>query len=124
MTDEAIRLAVAEIDGWMLDAPPHFDHDGRWHILPYRRGDKPLFGSEEDEHWAGKPTNPILEINWIPNYPTDLNSIHAAMHKAGPTVIKAMRFYLYEICDQMTAHAATALQYCEAFLKATNHWKD
>jgi hypothetical protein len=35
-----------------------------------------------------------------------------------------MRGYLYEICDQMTAHHATAPQRCEALLRAIGKWRD
>lgn len=50
--------------------------------------------------------------------------MHEAEEQAGLVVIKAMRFHLWEICDQMTAHHATAAQRAESFLKAIGEWVD
>lgn len=59
----------------------------------------------------------------LPNFLTDLNAIHRVVMKQPALVSKAMRFWLYEMTDQMSAHDATAAQRSEALLRVHNLWK-
>lgn len=54
----------------------------------------------------------------------DLNAIHEAVEVQGEKIIKAMRFWLFEICGQMRAHHATAAEQSKALLKALGLWRD
>jgi hypothetical protein len=60
----------------------------------------------------------------VPDYLHDLNAMHEAEARGGQAVIKAMRFHLWRICDQMTSHHATAAQRAEAFLRSVGKWDD
>lgn len=59
----------------------------------------------------------------LPDYLNDLNAMHDAAMLQPEAIRKAIRFYLYEITDQMSAHDATASQRAEAFLKSKGLWK-
>lgn len=52
----------------------------------------------------------------LPNYVTDLNAIHGAIMHQPEKFRKAIRFTLYALTDQMSAHFADAPTMAEAFL--------
>jgi hypothetical protein len=107
VTDEEINKAIAEACGWQFkevfessfsDPSKKVSRGKKWHSP------------------TGYQTN-------LPDYCNDLNAMHEAEKQAGMKVIKGMRFWLYEMTDQMLAHHATARQRAEAFLKTTQQEK-
>ena len=108
MTEEDQLLAIARISG--LANPRLSKWCGSGEAL------RPIYDGE------GSVSNPGCE-QLIPDYLHDMNAIYAAEEKAGPQVIEAMRFWLYEFCGQMHAHHATAAQRAEALLRAAGLWK-
>ena|SRR5258705_8577119 len=60
----------------------------------------------------------------LPNFLTDLNAIHRVVMRQPASVRKAMRFWLCEMTDQMSAHDATAAQRSEALLRTHKLWKE
>lgn len=70
---------------------------------------------------------PIANLGWdwfrfLPDYPNDRNATFEAAQQLGEAVIKAMRFWLFELCGEMKAHHATAAQESEAILRSINKW--
>lgn len=105
MTTEAKRIAIAEACGWR----------------EYHEKGGTLKGITD---WEGyDPSGKFCLFEDLPDYLNDLNAMHEAEEQAGLEVTKAMRFHLWEICGQMTAHHATAAQRAEAFLRAIGKWK-
>lgn len=102
MTDEKINVAIAESLGFIQ-----------------------CFGVDESEpsrYWENKMQNRVLEL--LPRYTTDLNAMHAVVMQATVAVRKQMRFWLYEMTDQMSAHDATARQRAEAYLRTIGKWEE
>jgi exo-beta-1,3-glucanase (GH17 family) len=118
VSDEEINVAIAEACGWKNI---HFYEDnagpGFWSGIPQI--------SEEDVFKMNLTRLEYLRKfgTKIPDYCNDLNAMHEAEKQAGMKVIKGMRFYLYEMTDQMLAHHATARQRAEAFLKTIKQEK-
>ena len=124
MSDDDLRIAVAEACGaeWrviksqstfrgqfklrILVFPALYDLDGTCD-LPRADGTEPV----GNLHY-------IWKEGLIPDYPKDLNAIHDAIMDLTEAQRKAMRFYLYHLTDQMTAHNADARTRCFAFLAA------
>jgi len=111
MKPEEQRAAIAHACGWREAFPkhgePHPETRKGGILLPY--------------HWVNEQTHK-RELD-LPDYLNDLNAMRDAEKMAGLEVIKGMRFHLWLICDQITAHHATAAQRAEAFLKTLNLWK-
>lgn len=59
-----------------------------------------------------------------PDYLNDRNATFAAAQQLGEAVIKAMRFWLFELCGEMKAHHATATQEAEAIVRSIGKWED
>lgn len=60
-------------------------------------------------------------VQWhydMPDYCCDRNATYELAQHLGLRVIKAMRFHLYGMLDQMTAHCASARMEAEAILMA------
>lgn len=100
MTEEAQRIAIAEVCGWRpvddgLTGRPPFTDDS----IYQRTGNKML-----------------------PDYLNDRNAMWDAAESAGEATVKAMRFWLFTICGEMKAHHASAAQEAEAFLRAKGLW--
>lgn len=104
MTPEAQRIAIAEACG----------------LTEIHRE---IPGGRTVEFWMGMRGDSFRSV-CVPDYLNDLNAMQEAEEQAGLVIIKAMRFHLWEICGQMTAHHATAAQRAEAFLKAIGKWVD
>lgn len=96
MKPEAQRIAIAEVCGWW----------GNRNGLLMR---PPLNNSDYCE---------------IPDYLHDLNAMNEAVSSQPYSVKKAMRYWLQTLCDEMTAHEATASQRAEAFLRTIGKWSD
>jgi hypothetical protein len=98
----------------MLAHPAVHEYDGQskeW----LERAD----GSEGITNWKYMEDN-----GHVPDYLHDLNAMHDAETFGGAEVIKCMRFWLFRICDEMTAHHASAAQRAEALLRTLNLWID
>jgi len=109
MSNEEIRLAIAQV----------LEPQQEWEIFediylnapqPYRKD----VGFRYPAH-----------SGWIiaKNYPEDLNAMHEAAMSMTTAERKEMRFWLYELTDQMSAHDATAKQRAVAFLRVKGLWK-
>lgn len=101
MKPEAQQIAIAEECGWKMDA-------NGW-INP--KGQRSEYNEALDVSYRVVPVPP-------PDYLNDRNAMWDAAEAAGEATIKAMRFWLFQICGEMKAHHATAAQEAEAFLRA------
>lgn len=62
---------------------------------------------------------------YLPDFPNDLNAIHAVAHKRfTPAQRNEVRFWLYKICGGGFSHMATAQQFCEACLRVLGKWEE
>jgi hypothetical protein len=108
LTDEQIRIAIAEACGWM---------DCRF----WR-------GNRNDDPVGTAPDGGINTI--LPDYPNDLNAMHEA-EKALDINLDTpdspryrYSHFLYAICrPEQQPFRATARQRAEAFLRTLNLWK-
>jgi hypothetical protein len=117
MTNEEIRIKVAEACGWKSPF-----NEREW-----------LHGSgPEGEDVYGKfvGTDPCGDREQVPNYPFDLNACHE-MEKVFIGADKSPNYsqyrqQLYKVCNNSPELAirATARQRAEAFLRTLNLWKD
>jgi hypothetical protein len=124
VTPEAQRIAIAEACGWRLltiaeaagfgfYTPGLYQNLG-W-VLLYSGQNKIAGSRRQDKDWQ-------YWVGFLPDYSNDLNAMREAEWASGVETVKAMRFWLWQICDQMTAHSASAAQRAEAFLRATGKW--
>ncbi len=104
MTNDEIRIAIAETVGWK---------DVRF------IGDDACITGIKPNY----PDYPNPARFELPNYPSDLNAMHEVVMAQDKAFRKVMRFWLYELTDQMSAHDATALQRAEAYLRVKGLWK-
>lgn len=74
LTDEQIRIAIAEACGWKW-SKPYYDHGGIWRSSPYRGND--IWDSDISK-WAGTPENVQRDTHELPDYLSDLNAMHEA----------------------------------------------
>lgn len=99
MTNEEIRIAMAELDGRLVGG--------------YIQGDIPM------EHIFGDKFEPCA------NYPEDLNAVHEVEKKLPKDKRTDYHIDLIEECGGLSnAIEATALQRCEAILKTLGKWKE
>jgi cell division inhibitor SulA len=94
VTYDAIRTRIGHASGWMLIGGCF---------------------SPDYHGWTKRDGGP-MEMVALPDYLNDLNAMHAAVMAQSPTFRKAMRFWLYEITDQMSAHFASAQEMAQAFV--------
>ena len=98
MTPEAINQAMARLDGWEY----HPSEDT--HIYQWRR---------EDREWFRSP----------PDYTEDLNAVARVVGKLNAVCRRLYRECLTHMCAGILYIAdATALQRCEAILRAVGKW--
>jgi hypothetical protein len=132
MSPEEQRIAIAEVCGWVwyrLPANPRFPPSRTYRCLFL-----PVIHEYEGQakEWLVRADGTEAICNrtylWkegmVPDYVNDLNAIHEATMTLSVAQRKAMRFWLYELTDQMSAHDATAAQRCEAFLRVLDLWKE
>lgn len=134
MTPEEIRIAMAEVDGWELDANVG-NHPDEGYIVEtfYRNKSKSVFA---------------YALSELPNYPFDLNAVNGVEKKLN---LWHRRYYcdqLNRIClfvdgdtqkgmvtvspvgdyhdadEEFVVISATALQRCTAILKTLGKWKE
>lgn len=108
MTTEDQCIAIAEICGYTAIMKARGFAEPR----KFPRGTPP--GKDAKTHGSEE----------LPNYPGDLNAIHAAI-KAQPENVQWLTFaMLADIVDaKIPAYLGTAAQWTEAFLKALGKWK-
>lgn len=114
MNEQAQRIAIAEACG-ALNLPKNaykIEH------LSWRGEDLGCYFLAHYSDGSARPnyTGPL------PDYLNDLNAMHGAVKSQPASVMKAMRFWLFNLCDEMTAHEATAAQRAEAFLRTLGKW--
>lgn len=102
MTGEAQRIAMAKLLGWH-----QIENSG------------PL-----NFPWSGYPPTVYIigRKRQLPDYLGERNLTFDAAEQLGEATIKAMRFWLFEICGEMKAHHATAAQETEAILRHHGKW--
>jgi hypothetical protein len=115
MKPEEQQIAIAEFCGYRF--------------IPMGKGPTGFYylncTSEEDVDLAikGKLNGATPSYN-LPDYLNDLNAIHKATMLLTETQRKAMRYWLYQLTDQMSAHIADAPTRCEALLRTIGKWKE
>lgn len=109
MTDEEMRIAIAEACGW-TEIVQHKIH----------AGNEGLLGT----HTA---VDGVSDRDWVPDYLNDLNAMHEAEEVLGPKDYEAYRWTLWEqvkrplVSEWHRAHlSATARQRAIAFIKTLN----
>lgn len=139
MTNEEIRIAVAELCGYTW-SKPHFGHDSIWHVTPISPGQDDLW-NDDSSKWAGEPHDVQQEIQLLPNYPESLDACREFENKLNTEQFYAYWDILYAMISpinlviekqkqkvrwkgQVECARATPLQRCEAFLSLHNKWKD
>jgi hypothetical protein len=72
---------------------------------------------KRDSVWEGRLQH-NSDWDWyeLPDYLISLDAIHRLIMAQSERIRKAIRFWLYELTDQMSAHFASAHNYCDAFL--------
>lgn len=138
MSDNEIRIAIAEACGWKWYRRPA---TGPWADRPYRSLYHPSLHADyiaEQLTPADMTERQCNEVfmwreGMIPDYPTDLN----AMHEAEKTLTRKQGVHfrlwlsrnsdgpnaLFLTVEQAMCHAA-AHQRAEAFLRAIGRWRD
>lgn len=97
MNTEAINKAMAELDGWEYHPS---SADG---IFEWRR---------EDREWFRSP----------PNYTEDLNAVALVVGKMSVSQNSNYKWNMIDKIGDSMAFDATALQRCEAILRACGKW--
>lgn len=119
MTDEQIRIAVAEVMGWKL-SPDRDRFGNQYYVL--------------NEVYVKAGEFPI-SAKGLPNYPEDLNAMAEARKTLTKDQMEAYHDNLHEVTSRnhdgendkvatMLMVDATARQRAEAFLRTLNKWKD
>lgn len=121
MTNDQMRIAIAEACGWKLSVP-HFGHDGKWRRTAYTGID---YHDESHSAWAGPPIDVISDWSNTPNYPTDLNAMHEAEKFLTPLKLQDYAWELSMLmADESFILTASAIKRGEAFLRTIGKWKD
>lgn len=133
MTNDAIKVAIAESMGWTFGKPT-FGHDNKWSV---HFGNP---GFEFDSEWAGQPPpfeDCYKDYSEIPNYPESLDACREFELSLNQHRAEAYAVYLTEVenlVNQFTPHAcptwsalfrlstATPLQRCQAYLMTIGKW--
>ena len=113
MSPEAQRIAIAEACGWKSPMNPE-------NIA----GMKGWISADWNCHWLKPNGEDRVGISSVPDYPNDLNAMHAA-----EKTLDDIKFYNYQgklwsVCDERNYISATAAQRAEAFLKTLGLWKE
>jgi len=127
MTDEEIRIAIAEACGYVWYRTPKHPFETRRHrmialpALHEYEGQSDVWleradGSERICNMKFMETN-----GYLPDYLNDLN----AMHEAEKTLVRFMDYetQLERVCKTRTVWNATARQRAEAFLSTLGKWR-
>lgn len=107
MTDNEIRVAIAEACGYKYPCPSCFNNGYK-------------------DRWRNKGDTGCLAENDLPDFPNDLNAIHEVC-EATLTGDQKQEFAwaLYKILTPgQLICLATARQQAEAFLRTVGKWKD
>ena len=100
MTEEQMRIAIAEACGW-AEIVHHKLH----------AGNEGLLGT----HIAA---DGVRDRDWVPDYLNDLNAMHEAEKSIDAGLLAKYATELLKVCGgPMSVHSATARQRAEAFLK-------
>lgn len=107
MTDDEIRIVIAEDQGWKIKQVSVWEKDDDVLIVPP--------GTPPDLEWS-------RGTGGLPNWPKDLN----ACHELEKTIQRFMEYeaQLVSVCKSRTIWNATARQRCEAYLRQVGKWKD
>ena len=106
MTDDQIRIAIAEWCGWKFIV----SHDVMGKAVPDR------WIKDEMEYFEDHP---------FPDYPNDLNAVHEAEKKLDVNPWQQYINLLPDIIEDWRSPIhATAHQRCEALLKTIGKWKE
>lgn len=120
MTNEQIRIAMAEVDGWFI-APKHWKHNG--HLYP--NIDTWIPPHYVNWQYDTMPAGTMLG-DLPPDYPKDLNAVHEVEKKFqdnGAIDSERNQYdkWLWGVTAGRTI-SATALQRCEAILRTLGKW--
>jgi hypothetical protein len=131
MTPEEQRIAIAEACG-ISPTRYRFWYNGHDNHRPFRGGFKTRAQADaarsEYLQWGCGEVEEHKDLSLLPNYPNDLNAMHAAVKTLIFSKRKAYRQHLQRIvCPGVVVAMeecvdATAAQRAEAFLRALNLW--